>query len=57
VNLAGLPAMSVPAPWVGGLPTGLQLIGPAFSEARLLAAGHALQQRSDWHRALPGGGA
>jgi aspartyl-tRNA(Asn)/glutamyl-tRNA(Gln) amidotransferase subunit A len=57
VNLAGLPAMSVPAPFVGGLPTGLQLIGPAFSEARLLAAGHALQQRSDWHRALPGGGA
>jgi aspartyl-tRNA(Asn)/glutamyl-tRNA(Gln) amidotransferase subunit A len=57
VNLAGLPAVSLPAPHVGGLPTGLQLIGPAFGEARLLAAGHALQQRTDWHRILPGGGA
>jgi aspartyl-tRNA(Asn)/glutamyl-tRNA(Gln) amidotransferase subunit A len=57
VNLAGLPAVSLPAPFVDGLPTGLQLIGPAFGEARLLAAGHALQQRSDWHRRLPGGGA
>ena len=57
VNLAGLPAVSLPAPHVGGLPTGLQLIAPAFAEARLLAAGHALQQRTDWHRVLPGGGA
>lgn len=57
VNLAGLPAVSLPGPHVGGLPTGLQLIGPAFGEARLLAAGHALQQRTDWHRVLPGGDA
>jgi aspartyl-tRNA(Asn)/glutamyl-tRNA(Gln) amidotransferase subunit A len=57
VNLAGLPAVSLPAPHVGGLPTGLQLIGPAFGEARLLATGHALQQRTDWHAVLPGGGA
>jgi aspartyl-tRNA(Asn)/glutamyl-tRNA(Gln) amidotransferase subunit A len=57
VNLAGLPAVSLPAPHVGGLPSGLQLIGPAFAEARLLAAGHALQQRTDWHAVLPGDGA
>jgi aspartyl-tRNA(Asn)/glutamyl-tRNA(Gln) amidotransferase subunit A len=35
------------------LPVGLQLVAPAFAESRLLAAGHALQQGSDWHRATP----
>ena len=53
VNLAGLPALSLPAGFGAGLPVGLQLIAPAFAEARLLAAGHALQQVSDWHRAFP----
>jgi aspartyl-tRNA(Asn)/glutamyl-tRNA(Gln) amidotransferase subunit A len=53
VNLAGLPGISVPAGFVGGLPVGLQLVAPAFAESRLLAAGHALQQGSDWHRATP----
>ena len=53
VNLAGLPAISVPAGFADGLPVGLQLVAPAFEESRLLAAGHALQQASDWHRATP----
>ena len=53
VNLAGLPGISLPAGFVGGLPVGLQLVAPAFAESRLLAAGHALQQASDWHRATP----
>jgi len=41
VNLAGLPAISLPAAPAGGLPTGLQLIGRAFGEAELfqVAAG------------------
>lgn len=50
VNLAGLPAVSLPAGFVDGLPVGLQLIAPAFREDRLLAAGHALQQRTAFHR-------
>jgi len=54
VNLAGLPAISLPAGFVAGLPVGLQLIAPAFAEARLLQAGHRLQQATDWHLRTPG---
>lgn len=49
VNLAGLPAISVPAGFSEGLPVGLQLIAPAFAEARLLSVAHRLQQATDWH--------
>jgi aspartyl-tRNA(Asn)/glutamyl-tRNA(Gln) amidotransferase subunit A len=52
-NLAGLPAMSIPCGFVGGLPVGLQLIGPHFGESRLLAAAHAYQCETDFHRRVP----
>jgi aspartyl-tRNA(Asn)/glutamyl-tRNA(Gln) amidotransferase subunit A len=44
VNLAGLPGLSIPCGLSDGLPVGLQLVGPAFSENTLLAAGHALER-------------
>jgi aspartyl-tRNA(Asn)/glutamyl-tRNA(Gln) amidotransferase subunit A len=55
VNLAGLPGMSIPAGFVGGLPVGLQLIGNYFAEARLLNVAHQYQQATDWHRRTPEG--
>jgi aspartyl-tRNA(Asn)/glutamyl-tRNA(Gln) amidotransferase subunit A len=58
-NLAGLPAVSIPCGFVqeGGrdLPVGLQLVGPHFSESRLLAVSHQYQQLTDWHRRVPPG--
>ena len=53
VNLAGLPALSMPAGFSAGLPAGLQLIGDYFGEARLLNAAHRFQQATDWHRQAP----
>ncbi|PHX85168.1 MAG: Asp-tRNA(Asn)/Glu-tRNA(Gln) amidotransferase GatCAB subunit A [Opitutia bacterium] len=50
VNLAGLPALSLPCGFTaGGLPIGLQLIGQPFREADLLATAHAYEQAHDWH--------
>jgi aspartyl-tRNA(Asn)/glutamyl-tRNA(Gln) amidotransferase subunit A len=53
VNLAGLPGMSIPCGFAGGLPVGLQLIGNYFDEARLLALAHRYQQETDWHLRVP----
>ena len=53
VNLAGLPAASVPCGFVGGMPVGLQLIAPPLAEARLLQTAHQYQQHVDFHRRRP----
>jgi aspartyl-tRNA(Asn)/glutamyl-tRNA(Gln) amidotransferase subunit A len=54
-NLAGLPGVSVPCGFVGELPVGLQIVGPHFSEARLLNAAHVFQGATDWHQRIPRG--
>ena len=55
-NLTGMPAISLPAGFTQDhRPVGLQLQGPAFGEARLLATAHRFQQRTDWHLRSPAG--
>jgi len=53
VNLAGLPAISVPAGFVNQLPVGMQLIGNYFEESRLLNIAHQYQMNTDWHKQIP----
>ncbi|MGH8481664.1 MAG: Asp-tRNA(Asn)/Glu-tRNA(Gln) amidotransferase subunit GatA [Nevskiaceae bacterium] len=53
-NLAGIPALSMPAGFVGGLPVGVQLMGNYFDESRLLTVAHQYQQATGWHRQMPG---
>ena len=53
VNLAGLPALSMPAGFIDGLPTGVQLIGNYFREGQLLNVAHQFQQHTDWHTRAP----
>ena len=55
VNLAGLPAMSIPAGFSDGLPVGLHVVGNYFEEGRLLNVGHQYQQSTDWHTHAPQG--
>jgi len=55
VNLAGLPALSLPCGFAGALPVGLQLIGDYFADGRLLGLAHAYQRETDWHRRIPPG--
>jgi aspartyl-tRNA(Asn)/glutamyl-tRNA(Gln) amidotransferase subunit A len=54
-NLAGIPALSLPGGFVGGLPVGVQLMGNYFDEARLLNVAHQYQLATAWHRQLPTG--
>jgi len=54
VNLAGLPALSVPCGFDNShLPIGLQLIGKPFAEERLLQIAHVYEQTTSWHRRKP----
>lgn len=54
-NLAGVPGIALPAGFANGLPLGMQLLGPYFSEARLLNIAHQYQQVTDWHSRTPAG--
>lgn len=54
VNLAGIPALSLPCGFAGGgMPIGLQLIAPAFEDGRLFTAAHAYEQATEWHKKRP----
>ena len=52
-NLAGLPALAFPCGFAGNLPVALQIVGPPFSENRILAIAREFQSRTDWHKRRP----
>jgi len=52
VNLAGLPAISIPCGFAEGLPIGLQIIGKAFDEAGILQVAYAFERNTDYHKKL-----
>jgi aspartyl-tRNA(Asn)/glutamyl-tRNA(Gln) amidotransferase subunit A len=53
-NLTGLPALSIPCGFTpAGLPIGLQIVGAPWSETKVLQAGHAFEQATDWHKRKP----
>ena len=53
VNLAGLPGISIPAGFAQGLPVGLQLIGPKYSEETIYQAAAAFEATTDYHKQQP----
>jgi len=53
VNLAGIPALSVPCGISNGLPIGMQIMGPHLSEEMLLRIGYMYQSQTDWHTKHP----
>ena len=50
VNIAGLPAISIPAGFADGLPIGLQIIGKPFAEESILKIAYAYEQATEWHK-------
>lgn len=54
INIAGVPAISIPAGFVAGLPVGMQIIGKLFSEETILHIAFAYEQATDWHKREPG---
>ncbi|MBN1855512.1 MAG: Asp-tRNA(Asn)/Glu-tRNA(Gln) amidotransferase subunit GatA [Dehalococcoidia bacterium] len=53
INIAGIPAITVPSGYVSGLPVGMQLMGNRFREDVLLRAAYAYQKATDWHLQRP----
>ncbi len=52
-NLAGLPALTMPCGFSGGLPVGVTVMSRPFNENALLAVGNEFQKRTDWHKRRP----
>lgn len=53
VNLAGIPAISIPCGFSDGLPIGLQIIGKPFAEATIYRVAHAFEQATEFHKQTP----
>jgi aspartyl-tRNA(Asn)/glutamyl-tRNA(Gln) amidotransferase subunit A len=53
INIAGIPAISIPAGFADNLPIGMQIMGKPFSEEILLRIAFAYEQATDWHKRKP----
>jgi aspartyl-tRNA(Asn)/glutamyl-tRNA(Gln) amidotransferase subunit A len=53
INIAGIPAVSIPAGFVDGLPVGMQVLGKPFNEETILRIAFAYEQATDWHKRKP----
>lgn len=52
-NMAGIPGISIPCGFSNGLPVGLQILGPALGEDKILRVAYAYEQATDWHKRRP----
>ncbi|OGM21515.1 glutaminyl-tRNA synthase (glutamine-hydrolyzing) subunit A [Candidatus Woesebacteria bacterium RIFCSPHIGHO2_01_FULL_38_9] len=52
-SISGLPGISVPCGFVGGLPVGLNIFGPQFSEGLIIQTASAYEQATQWHEKVP----
>ncbi len=50
INIAGVPAISMPAGFGDGLPVGMQIIGKPFGEEAILKVAYAYEQATEWHK-------
>ena len=53
INLAGLPAVSIPVGFSNSMPVGMQIIGNDFCEGDILNIAHLFQQETNWHKEIP----
>ena len=53
INLAGLPAVSIPVGFSNSMPVGMQIIGNDFREGDILNIAHLFQQETYWHKEIP----
>ena len=53
INIAGVPAISIPSSFADGLPIGMQIIGKPFGEETILRIAYAYEQATEWHKKKP----
>jgi aspartyl-tRNA(Asn)/glutamyl-tRNA(Gln) amidotransferase subunit A len=53
INIAGVPAISIPVGFAGGLPIGLQIIAKPFAEETIFKVAYAYEQATGWQKRKP----